>query len=244
MLRNNFLKISSLRVLIFFLTIPLSVLGQTKITKAENIDLLTKNIHHIRHACIKINGEKTIYIDPFKLYKSDVADLILITHDHYDHCDINAIDMIIGKETIIVAPEIAKPKLAKYKNVKYVKPDDQFQLIGVDIKTVPMYSIKNDMHPRENNYVGYVFNYEGITYYHAGDCGNIPEMKNINTDVAFIPVDNDICMTPEEAVSAVESINPKVVVPIHLCSRNYGTNLHGKFKDICKYEVRILSNEH
>jgi L-ascorbate metabolism protein UlaG (beta-lactamase superfamily) len=199
------------------------------------------NVHWLGQSGIKITNGRIIYVDPLDIQKGETADLILITHDHYDHLSEKDIQLIQGEKTTIIIPEPYKNKVKG--NVRGVKPGETLILEGVEIQVVPAYNIGKPYHPREKNYVGYVFTVENVTYYHAGDTDRIPEMQSIQADVVFLPVGGTYTMNPEEAAKAVQDIQPKVAVPIHWGSIIGSREDAERFQSLCDCEVRILETE-
>lgn len=169
----------------------------------------------IGHDTFKIeSGGKVVYTDPFRLGAGlPKADLILITHEHYDHCSPEDVAKIIKKETVIVAPGDCEGGLKG--NVRMVKPGDRLSVAGVDIEAVPAYNTNKKFHPKSNNWVGYIFTVDGTRIYTAGDTDYIPEMKGYRCDIALLPVSGTYVMTAEEAAKAADDIKPKVAVPMH-----------------------------
>ena len=184
---------------------------------------MAKNIEWLGHDTFKISsGSMVIYTDPFQLEKGgNKADLILITHDHYDHCSTGDIARILKDDTVIVAPASSAAKLGG--DVRIVKPGDSLEVKGVPIEVVWAYNLNKfrepgkPFHPRSTNFVGYVFTVQGERIYLAGDTDHIPEMAGIDCDVALIPVSGTYVMTPEEAIEAANSsIKPrKTAIPMH-----------------------------
>ena len=198
-------------------------------------------IHWLGHDSFRIDGEKTIYIDPWKLKPGRKADLILVTHDHYDHFSPSDIAMIQGDKTEIVCPASSKQKLTG--KIHMVVPGDKLNLRGIAIEAVPAYNIGKQFHPKGNLWVGYIITVEGTRIYHAGDTDLIPEMSDIKCDIALLPVSGTYVMTAEEAVKAADIIKPNIAVPMH-----YGTIVGSDadaeyFKRKASMDVKVLPKE-
>ena len=135
---------------------------------------MLKNIEVLCHSSIRIDKEKIIYVDPFKIDNNyNDADMIFITHDHYDHYSEDDIDKVKKEGTIIIAPEELLTKLLvkgyNKNDIVTVEPNKQF-------------------HPKENGWVGYIIELAGNRYYIAGDTDITEENKKVKCDVAFVPV--------------------------------------------------------
>ena len=199
---------------------------------------MLENVHWLGHASFKITGEKIIYIDPYQIAGGETADIILITHDHYDHLSMDDIEKIMGEKTVVVAPASAGDAIKG--NLKKVNPGDTLTIEGVEIQAVPAYNIGKEFHPRDKNYVGYVFKIGGVSYYHAGDTDYIPEMKDIHVDVAFLPVGGTYTMNAEEAATAADIIGAGLTIPMHW-GDIVGTRKDADdFKRLAKVRVEIL----
>ena len=181
-------------------------------------------IHWLGHDSFRIDSEKTIYIDPWRLEgEQPVADLILVTHDHFDHCSPEDIAALCNEDTIIVASEAAAEQLGGKVSgeVRAVEPGDRLMAAGIDIETLPAYNTNKfrapdkPFHPREAKHVGYIITVDDQRIYHTGDADDIPEMENLQVDIAMIPVSGTYVMTVEEAVRAAEKIKPKLAIPMH-----------------------------
>ncbi len=175
---------------------------------------MLENIHRIVHDCFRFDGPLTVYTDPFRLPdKLPQADVVLISHEHFDHCSPEDLAKIAKKDTVYVASESCKGKIKG--DVRLVKPGQQLEVRGITIETVPAYNTNKNFHPRNAGHVGYIFTLEGQRIYFAGDTDHIPEMKNIRCDIALLPVSGTYVMTVDEAVAAANDIKPKTVIPMH-----------------------------
>lgn len=181
---------------------------------------MLEDITVLCHSSIKINKEKVIYIDPFKIDRNyNDADIIFITHDHYDHYSEDDIDKIRKNDTIIVAPEGLLTKLLRkgfrQEYIITVEPDEEDMVEGIKFETIPAYNTNKQFHPKENGWVGYIIEIRGIRYYIAGDTDITEENKKVKCDVAFVPVGGTYTMDFKEAAGLVNEIKPKIAIPIH-----------------------------
>lgn len=203
------------------------------------------NIEWFGQSAFAFKNDKIIYIDPFKVRDVGKADIIFITHEHFDHCSIEDIKSIIKPETIIVTVPDCQSKLSNLKiaNVTLVRPGNKLIIKGTEIEVVPSYNLNKVFHPKENEWVGFVIKINGKRIYHAGDTDHIPEMKNLtNIDIALLPIGGTYTMTPEEAAKAVNDIKPKVAIPMHYGTvSGVGQKSDGeRFKSLAKVKVEIL----
>jgi L-ascorbate metabolism protein UlaG (beta-lactamase superfamily) len=209
---------------------------------------LTAGLHWLGHDGFRIEWQGiTIYIDPYRLKGGPPADLILITHDHFDHCSPDDIARIQKPETVFVTVASAATKLLG--TVEIVQPGDERTLKGVHIRAVPAYNTNkfrspgNPFHPREKGYVGFVLTLGDRRIYHTGDSDHIPEMAEIETEVALLPVSGIYVMTAEEAAEAARVIQPKLAIPMHVGADIGELSAAETFKALAGVPVVILPLE-
>jgi L-ascorbate metabolism protein UlaG (beta-lactamase superfamily) len=215
------------------LLLPYSIVAEER-----GVNVMVKNIYWLGHDTFKIVGEKVIYTDPFKIKKNDTADIILITHEHFDHCSPEDIKAIQGQKTVIVTTSDCAQKLSG--NIKIVKPGDKINVVGVEIEAVPAYNTNKQFHTKDKGWVGYIFTVEGQRIYIAGDTDHIPEMKNFKVDIAILPVSGTYVMTAEEAIKAALDIKPKIAIPMHYGSIVGSKNDAKKFADGLKGKIDVV----
>ncbi len=171
------------------------------------------------HAGFRISGKKTVFIDPFKAESSQKADIILITHPHFDHFSIDDIKKLAKMDTVIVAPVECKDKIFSgkfhFKEFKSISPGQSLAIYGISITAVPAYNVSKHFHKKTDGWVGYLVNFEGKFFYHAGDTDFIPEMSSLKVDVAMLPVGGTYTMNAREAAQAVAIFKPKIAIPMH-----------------------------
>ena len=209
---------------------------------------MVSNIHWMGHDSFRIEGDGlVIYIDPWELNDGPKGDLILITHDHYDHCSPQDVTKIQKEDSVIVTVEAAVAKLSG--QIELVKPDDNLTVKGVAISAVPAYNINKfrspgvPFHPRDSGYVGFILTVEGRRIYHAGDTDCIPEMNSIHADIALLPVSGIYVMTADEALEAASILKPQIVIPMHV-ERGIGSLADAEyFKEKASVPVEILPIE-
>jgi len=184
-----------------------------------NAQELVNKLHWLGHDSFRLDGPPVIYFDPWKLRgRPPVADLVLVSHDHYDHCSPDDVKKVSGPKTVVVANASAAAKL---RGAKAVSPGDQLSVAGVEVEAVRAYNVNKfrspgvPFHSREANHVGYVVTVGGVRLYFAGDTDQIPEMADIACDVALLPVSGTFAMTVEEAVEAARTLRPQFIVPMH-----------------------------
>jgi L-ascorbate metabolism protein UlaG (beta-lactamase superfamily) len=194
------------------------------------------------------NRQRIIYIDPYQLsnkYQSqNDADIVFVSHNHFDHMSIDDLRQIINDDTSIIAAKecLEKLKELKMKDVKGIKPGEKIIAKDLSIEAVHAYNTNKKFHPKSDDKVGFVISITNNRIYHAGDTDLIPEMESIRPDIAFVPVSGTYVMNAEEAAKAVnELLRPKkIAIPMHY-GAIVGTEADAKkFKNlvqICKVEI-------
>lgn len=163
-------------------------------------------------------GDLTIAIDPYKLKTPIQADILLVTHSHYDHCSAEDIPLVLKPDTVIVTESESAATITKkgiVADFRVVKPGDNIEVKGVKIEVVPAYNIGKKFHPKKKNWLGFILTVDGTRVYHAGDTDLIKEMADFKVEVALLPVSGTYTMTAEEAVEAAKRIRPQIAIPMH-----------------------------
>lgn len=177
-------------------------------------------IEWLGHASFKINGDPLIYIDPWRVPRSEKpADIILITHDHYDHCSPADVEKLRGPTTTVISNEMASNLL---ESTTILRPWQVMNIGRVSIKAVPAY---NSHHPQQFGGLGFVISMDTYDVYYAGDTDVIPEMSKIRCDIAILPIGGRQTMDAARAVEAVRCLNPRWAIPSHWGSPSEGGTL-------------------
>ena len=210
------------------------------------------NIHWLGHDSFRIDAAKTVYIDPWQLKENaPPADLVLITHEHGDHCSPSDVAKIAGSETVIVTNAASAAKLkGQTGQVRVVKPGDHLSINGIRLEAVPAYNLNKfrspgkPFHPKEAGHVGFIITLGDQRIYHAGDTDNIPEMSDFEADIALLPVSGTYVMTAEEAADAARRISPQTAIPMHYGAGVVGTRADAeRFAELHDGKVVILEQE-
>ena len=205
---------------------------------------MLENIELFCQSSLKFNSDKIIYFDPFKINDEfHDADYIFVTHDHFDHYDVDSINNIRKDDTKIIIPGTLKDKaleLFSEDNIFIVEPLKDYVVGDISFKTIPAYNTNKNFHPRSNNWVGYVVNLDNHSYYVMGDTDSIPEAKEVKCDVLFIPIGGYYTMDYKEAAELTNIIKPIIAVPIHY-STVVGTKEDAdKFLDMIEVEGKVI----
>lgn len=220
--------------------------------KIDNIDL-----KWLGHAGFMIKNSRTIYIDPYNIKEQkDKADIILLTHGHYDHCSVEDIKKVVKEGTKIFVTADAQSKIARFDipvEIIVVEPSQEYDLGDIKISTFSSYNIDKHFHPKEEAWVGYLVKINGVVFYHSGDSDAIPEMQKLTgfqqpdkKFVALLPVGGRYTMTAEEAAEAAKTIKPSLAIPMHWGSIVGSEEDAKEFVELCKeagINAEILEKE-
>ncbi len=196
------------------------------------------------HSSIKIISDKIIYSDPFRIQEeTHDADLIVITHAHYDHFSEEDIEKVKKENTkICITNDLLDRTISlgfSMDNITIVEPNGSYEVLGIKINTIPAYNINKKFHPKENNWVGYLLETENEVVYIAGDTDITEENKKVKCDVALVPVGGTYTMTYKEAAELVNTIKPKIAIPMHY-GEIVGTKEDAsKFKNLVDKNIKI-----
>ena len=198
-----------------------------------------------------LKNKRIIYIDPFQLnekHKTKDADIVLVSHDHFDHLSIEDLTAIVNANTEIVAAKECLEKLQDLPagRITTLDPGERASPSGLVVEAIRAYNTNKKFHPKEDNKIGFVITVDGRRIYHSGDTDIIPEMSGLNPDIALLPVSGTYVMTADEAARATdEFIKPKkLAIPMHYGSIVGSEEDANKFKTAVRTcEVRILNKE-
>ncbi len=208
---------------------------------------LLPGIHWLGHATFRVQaGNRVIYLDPWQIKAgAPKADLILITHDHHDHCSPEDVAKLVKPDTIVVATQGCLAQIERDpEHTRAVEPGDTLTVYDIEIEAVPAYNVGKKFHPQGEAGVGYVITLDETRIYDAGDTDLIPEMADIQADIALLPIGGTYTMNVQEAAAAVKRIRPRIVIPMH-----YG-RIVGELDDAHRFaqlvedaEVAVLPEE-
>ncbi len=181
---------------------------------------MLNDIKVLCHSSIKFEKEQVLYFDPFKIHENyNDADIIFITHSHYDHFSEEDILKVKKENTKIVIPNDLYDRTLELgfveSDILIVNPNEEYEIDNIKFKTIPAYNVNKNFHPKANRWIGYLINLNNIVYYIAGDTDITDENRKVKCDLAFVPIGGTYTMTAKEAASLVNEINPKITVPIH-----------------------------
>ena len=182
------------------------------------------DLNHITintQSSIRIEGSKVLYFDPFKIDAAACdADIIFITHEHYDHFEPDSIGKIKKENTVLVAPESMKKKVLSESGIAadkcvFYQPGEIHELESVKVETIPAYNKLKPFHPKAKKWQGYIVTMDDVRYYVAGDTDVNEDIKKVQCDVALIPIGGHYTMDKKQAADYIANLKPKAVIPTH-----------------------------
>ena len=189
----------------------------------------------LTHSSIRIDAGEVMYFDPFEIKEAaHDADIIFVTHEHFDHFSPEDIAKIKADNTILVCPETIADKLSETDfdedHIELVAPGDELSIDDIEIKVIPSYNVGKQFHPEANCWVGYLVTVHGTSYYVAGDTDINEDVKKVHCDVALLPCGGKYTMNPAEAAELACIISPKLAIPTHYGSVAGNQSCGSEFK--------------
>lgn len=209
----------------------------------------TDNISINKQSSIRIEGEKTVYFDPFGIADSrHDADVIFVTHEHFDHFDPESIGNTAKDDTVLVAPLSVRGKILADSGIAeertvFMCPGDTKEICGLAVTAVPAYNVLKPFHPKAKKYLGYVLEMDAVRYYVAGDTDVNRDITGIRCDVALVPAGGKYTMDPADAAELVMKIRPQAAIPTHYGSVVGDPGDGGRFASLVRddgIEVRLI----
>ncbi len=181
------------------------------------------NIKWLGHGSFLIQGPPYIYIDPWRVVRTTFhADIILVSHEHYDHCSIADIEKLRGTETRVIGNEQVAGKI---DGTTIIRPWQSMTFDRISIKAIPAYAPDGVQHQEINGGLGFIISMNYYDIYYAGDTKLVSEMERISPDIVILPIDNRDTLSVQEAVEVVELLSPRWVIPSNWGSIGEGASI-------------------
>lgn len=172
---------------------------------------MIENVHWLGHGSFLIDGDIRIYVDPWRVVgRASDADVILISHDHFDHCSVADVSKLRNDGTQVISNARVAEQIA---DVTVIRSWQSITIDKVGIKAIPAYSPEGFQHPEEHDGLGFVISMNYFDIYYAGDTRLIPDMERIHPDIAILPIDDNDTLDVEEAAQVVSLLRPRWVIP-------------------------------
>lgn len=208
------------------------------------LDEIVKCVKLLGHSSIKIVNDKVIYVDPFNLsFNYNDADIIFITHSHYDHFSIEDIKKCKKNDTkIVVTKDLYQNSLElgfNSDNIFTVVPNEKYEIDGVTFDTISSYNTNKTFHLKENEWVGYLLNINNIKLFITGDTDINDDNRKVKCDILFLPIGGKYTMNYKEASLLTNEIKPKYVFPIHYGVIVGNENDYFEFEKLINKDIKV-----
>ena len=208
------------------------------------MEKLLENISVNAQSSIHISGKDSIYFDPYQINEAyHDADMVFITHEHYDHFSSEDIEKVAREDTVYIVPismfDSIKKTGVEDERIYSMEPGGLKVIRGIKIEAVPAYNINKEFHPKGNGWLGYIITVDKIRIYVSGDMDVTPESNQVKCDIAMIPIGGYYTMDLKEAAAYINEIRPRIVIPTH-----YGTVVGNaedgmEFKKLINSPIRV-----
>lgn len=210
----------------------------------EKLEAVLSGITVNTHSSICISAEgKTVWIDPYSLPKTPQpkADVIFVTHDHFDHFSPTDIERVRTNDTVFVMPPSTAKLAARFWRNRIVTaaPGDRGAADGLCYEAIPAYNPGKQFHPKQNAWLGYVLTVDGLRVYIAGDTDATEEAAAVRCDIALLPIGGTYTMDATEAAALANRLKPQAVVPVHYGSVAGSPADFDRFAAAVSEEIRV-----
>lgn len=206
---------------------------------------MTDKITVNAQSSIRIAAEKIVYFDPFRIpAAANDADVIFITHEHFDHFSPDDIAKAVTDKTVFAAPASMEKKMLdsgiSADKLILLEPNVKTEVCGIPVETIPAYNPGKKFHPRSSNWLGYIVTLGMQRIYVAGDTDATPEAKSVSCDIAMIPIGGTFTMDFREAAGFINELKPETVIPTHYGSVVGSPGDGESFKKLVDDSVKVV----